>query len=109
MNWGVLGLVLVAIALGVACGACWRFRRHPVTRWTPSLLALAYYLALWLWPHAAILAARAGRQYPTGDQVRMVLLGVALLVAVIGMTIRLVRLHRENTTLRAQVARLENA
>ena len=105
MNAGVIGLLLIGLALGVASVACWRFMLTPLSRWAPGLLSAAYYVAMWVWPHEAISAARAGVTYPFGDGVRVTLLGLALVLAIIELSVRLTRAVRHNAALRAQLAK----
>ncbi|GGJ65445.1 hypothetical protein [Deinococcus aquiradiocola] len=103
MNGGVLGLLLIGVALGIASVACWRFMAHPAARCGPGLLAAAYYVAMWFWPHAAVLAVRTGHPYPAGDSVRLILLGLALVLAIVELSTRLHRTLRTNAALRRQL------
>lgn len=82
MNGAVLGLLLIGLAQGIASVACWQLL---TTRWRvmPALLTVAYYVAMYTWPHAAIVAARRGAAYPDGDQVRLLLLGLATICGVV--------------------------
>ncbi|GGK91301.1 hypothetical protein [Deinococcus radiotolerans] len=107
MNAGVIGLLLIGLALGVASVACWRFMLSPLSRWAPGLLSAAYYAAMWIWPHEAIMAARVGATYPVGPGLRLTLAGLALVLAVIELSVRLTRSVRQNAALRARLAELE--
>lgn len=106
MNGGVIGLLLVGVALGVASVACWRFMGSRTARYAPGVLAALYYVAVYAWPHQAILAARAGKLYPEGDQVRALLLGCALILAILELSTRLARAVRNNAALRAENAQV---
>lgn len=83
MNWAIVGLLLIGLAQGIASVACWNLLAHPVSRALPGVLTLAYYGAMWRWPHPSITAARTGQPYPDGDQVRLMLLGLALIVGIV--------------------------
>lgn len=103
MNAGFVGLLLVSLALGIAVTVCWRYMQHPLTRYIPGVLALAYYVAMKVWPAPAVLAFRAGRAYANGDAIRLGLLGLALMVAIIELSVRLHRAVRNNAALRREL------
>lgn len=107
MNGGVIGLVLVGLALGMASVACWRYMLHPIPRWAPALLSIGYYAAMWAWPHQAVTAFRRSTPYPGSDSIRILLLGLALSLAIAELTLRLKRATQHNAQLRAQIAAQE--
>lgn len=106
MNGGVIGLLLVGLALGVGIVACWRFGTTLLTRWSPLVMGLGYYVALFAWPHPAILAMRSQKHYADGDQVRTLLLGLAILLVVVELVVRLHRAVQNNTRLRSENAQM---
>ena len=103
MNWGVVGLLLVSLALGIASAGCWRFGTTYAARFTPALLTFAYYAAQFIWPHAAFKAAAEHEPFPTGDQVRLMLLGIAFIVAVRELIARLASVLENNRKLREKL------
>ena len=103
MNGGLVGLLLVSIALGVSVVACWRYMLSPLTRVLPAVLVAAYYTAMWFYPHQAIVAARMHVVYPQGDQIRGLLLGAAFLLIVLELVVRLARTVRNNAALRQEL------
>ena len=108
MNWGVLGVLLVALALGVGAVACWRFGTTRPVRWGPGMVVAGYYAALAVWPHPAIQALVAQHTYPSGEQTRVLLLGVALLLVIVVLVRRLHESTRANAQLRRDLARKES-
>lgn len=104
MNWGVLSVMFVA--LGVGAVACWRFGTTQAVRWGPGAAVVGYYAALAVWPHPAIQALVAQHTYPGHEQVRVLLLGVAVLFVIV-VLVRLLHLSTQNNAqLRAENARL---
>ena len=103
MNGGLVGLLLVSIALGVSVVACWRYMLSPLTRVMPAVLVAAYYTAMWFYPHQSIVAARLHIAYPQGDQIRGLLLGAAFLLIVVELVVRLSRTVRSNAALSQQL------
>lgn len=108
MTWGVIGVLLVALALGVGVGACWMLGTTILTRWTPALLAGAYYVAAIRWPHPAIEAMLQHRPYQDTEAVRVLLLGLALMVVMVELVVRLRAALRSNRQLRAALTRQES-
>ncbi|WP_288481243.1 hypothetical protein [uncultured Deinococcus sp.] len=108
MNWGVLGVLLVALALGVGAVACWRFVTAPAVRWGPGAAVAGYYAALAVWPHPAIQALVAQHSYPSGEQARVLLLGVALLLVIVVLVRRLHQSTQANAQLRRELGRKES-
>lgn len=103
MNWGVIGVLLVSLALGAAVAACWRYGTTYLSRVTPLVLAAVYYISAWAWPFSAVIAWRTGQHFPEGDQVRWMLLGISLLVAIVELIARLHRAVQNNKRLRAKL------
>lgn len=106
MNGGLIGLLLIGLALGAASVACWRFMLHPLARVLPALLSLSYYVAMWAWPHQAITAFRRSTPYPGEDSARLMLLGLALALAIAELIVRLQRATTNNAQLRRELDRL---
>ncbi|GGR69628.1 hypothetical protein GCM10008959_34420 [Deinococcus seoulensis] len=108
MNGSLIGLLLLAISLGVASVTCWRHCTTPAGRVLPGLLTLAYYLALWFWPHPALRAAEIGGPPPLlQDQLRLVLLGLALIVTTAKLSWRITQGRERERALERRVRELE--
>lgn len=80
---GVLALLVTSFVLGAGAALVWRFASTTPVRLLPGGLALAYYAALFYWPHQAQRAFWLGEPYPLADTVRMVIFAVTI-ASVIG-------------------------
>lgn len=107
MNWGVLGVLLEALSLGVGAVACWRYGAGLV-RWLPIAAGLAYYTALAVWPHPAVQALVLRHTYPPSEQTHVLLLGVAVLLVIVVLVRRLHESTRTNAQVRRDLARKES-
>lgn len=99
MNWGVVGLFIGSLALGLAVGACWSYGTTFVSRYTPALLAFTYYAAQFIYPHPAVQYAAARKVYPAGDQLRLMLYGIASLVTIVTLIEVVIRYRSNNQKL----------
>lgn len=108
MNGSLTGILLLAIALGISSVVCWRHCLTPTGRILPGVLTVAYYTALWIWPHPAIIAVEQGTPPPPlGDQVRLVLLGLAMITTVSKLSWRLGQAGARERTLERRIRELE--
>ncbi|GGS09852.1 hypothetical protein [Deinococcus sedimenti] len=108
MNGSLTGLLLLATSLGVASVTCWRHCATPTGRVLPGLLTLAYYMALWFWPHPAIKAAEIGGPPPAvEEQLRLVLLGLAMIVTTAKLSWRITQGCERERALERRVRELE--